>query len=102
MMELQIFNSQKFGEIRAFQSEDGSPLFVDVARALGYEDPAKAIATHCKSSDTTKRIVAHKNGKEASDVRKDKGLPEKTNVRENMSLLELQSIANEPTNKKHY
>ena len=37
MMELQIFNSQKFGEIRAFQSEDGSPLFVDVARALGYE-----------------------------------------------------------------
>lgn len=63
-MELQIFNSQKFGKIRAFQSEDSSPLFVavDVARALGYEDPAKAIATHCKSSDTTKRFVAHING----------------------------------------
>ena len=61
-MELQIFNSQKFGKIRAFQSEDSSPLFVavDVARALGYEDPAKAIATHCKSGDTTKRFVAHK------------------------------------------
>lgn len=32
-------------------------------------------------------------GKEASYVRKDKGLPEKANVRENMSLLELQAIA---------
>jgi anti-repressor protein len=63
-MELQIFNSEKFGKIRAFQSENGEPLFVavDIARALGYEDPAKAIATHCKSADTTKRFVAHKNG----------------------------------------
>lgn len=32
-------------------------------------------------------------GKEASDMRKSKGLPEKANIRENMSLLELQAIS---------
>lgn len=69
-MELQIFNNEKFGKIRAFQSEDGEPLFVaaDIAKALGYKNPAEAIATHCKSSDIEKRYVAHKNGTGGTNV----------------------------------
>ena len=63
-MELQIFRSERFGVIRAFQDEKNNPLFaaVDVARALGYKNPAEAIATHCKSSDIGKRYVANQNG----------------------------------------
>lgn len=63
-MELSIFKSSRFGQIRAFKSENGEPLFVavDVAKALGYENPSKAIATHCKSGDITNRYVAHENG----------------------------------------
>lgn len=63
-MELKIFKNNNFGEIRAFQDENGEPLFVavDIAKALGYENPSKAIATHCKSSDITNRYVAHQNG----------------------------------------
>jgi len=37
-------------------------LRTDIAKALGYENPAKAIATHCKLSDITNRYVAHQNG----------------------------------------
>lgn len=49
MNELQIFNSEEFGEIRTVEI-DGKPYFVanDVARALGYVETAKAIRTHCK------------------------------------------------------
>lgn len=49
MNELMIFNSQEFGEIRTIE-EDGKVLFCgsDVARALGYNEPHKAVARHCK------------------------------------------------------
>ena len=62
--EIQIFNNPQFGQIRVVQSEDNETLFaaVDVAKSLGYENPAKAIAMHCKSGDITNRYVAHQNG----------------------------------------
>lgn len=43
MNELQIFNSEEFGEIRTIEI-DGKPYFVatDVATALGYVNPRKA------------------------------------------------------------
>lgn len=49
MNELQIFDSEEFGQVRTVEI-NGSPYFVanDVARALGYVETAKAIRTHCK------------------------------------------------------
>lgn len=50
MNELQIFNNPEFGEIRTI-SENGTVLFCgsDVARALGYTNPQKAIRDHSKN-----------------------------------------------------
>ena len=55
MNELQIFNNPEFGDIRTI-NENGTVLFCgsDVARALGYTNPSKALTDHCKS-DLTKR-----------------------------------------------
>ena len=51
MNELIIFNNPEFGEIRTIE-EDGQVLFCgsDVAKALGYKNPTKAIADHCKGT----------------------------------------------------
>ena len=61
MNELQIFNSGEFGEIRTIEI-DGKPYFVgtDVARALGYSNPRKAILDHCKG--VTKRDTPTSSG----------------------------------------
>lgn len=50
MNELQIFSNQQFGEIRTLE-ESGNPLFCgsDVAKALGYTNPNKAINDHCRA-----------------------------------------------------
>ena len=63
MNELQIFNNPEFGEIRTV-AIDGEPWFVgkDVARALGYSDPKKAIARHCKGG--TKRPLPTNGGEQ--------------------------------------
>lgn len=44
-----IFNDERFGEIRTAGTAD-NPLFcaLDVARALGYANPSKAVIDHCK------------------------------------------------------
>lgn len=49
MNELQIFNSDVFGNIRTTEI-DGKPYFVatDIATALGYTNPRKAVNDHCK------------------------------------------------------
>ena len=49
MKELQIFDNAEFGEIRMVEIE-GKPYAVgiDVARALEYVNPGKAVRTHCK------------------------------------------------------
>lgn len=49
MNELQIFNSEEFGNIRIIEI-DGKPYFVgtDVAKALGYNNPRDAVSRHCK------------------------------------------------------
>lgn len=51
MNELQIFTNPEFGEIRTIE-EGGKVLFCgsDVAKALGYKNPTKAIADHCKGT----------------------------------------------------
>ena len=49
MNELQIFNNPDFGEVRTLE-ENGKVLFCgsDVAKALGYAVPRKALFDHCK------------------------------------------------------
>ena len=61
MNELQIFNSKEFGEVRTVEI-DGKPYFVgtDVAKALGYSNPRKAILDHCKG--VTKRDTPTSSG----------------------------------------
>lgn len=61
MNELQIFNSEEFGEVRTVEI-DGKPYFVgtDVAKALGYSNPRKAIIDHCKG--VTKRDTPTSSG----------------------------------------
>lgn len=53
MNELQIFNSEEFGEIRTVTDKAETVWFCgnDVAKALGYERGAKAIADHVDSED---------------------------------------------------
>lgn len=48
-MEIKIFENPMFGQIRTAGTSD-EPLFclVDVARALEYSNPAKAVIDHCK------------------------------------------------------
>lgn len=49
MSKLSIFENSTFGNIRVSEQENGEPLFclLDVARALGYANPAKAVIDHC-------------------------------------------------------
>lgn len=58
MNELQIFNNNQFGEIRTI--EEGDQIFfcgADVAKALGYTNPSKALTDHCRC--VTKRYIPH-------------------------------------------
>lgn len=55
MNKMQVFNNPEFGEVRTIE-ENGAILFCgsDVAKALGYTNPSKAINDHCRG-DLTKR-----------------------------------------------
>lgn len=61
--EIQIFSSPEFGKIRTLE-EDGKILFCgkDVAAALGYVNPRKAITDHCKG--VTKRYTLTAGGQQ--------------------------------------
>lgn len=52
MNELMVFSNPEFGEIRTVQI-DGDPWLVgkDVAQALGYQNPSKALADHVDNED---------------------------------------------------
>lgn len=60
-MELQTFNSTQFGELRTAEIE-GKIYYCgnDVARALGYTNPRKALNDHCKG--VTKRDTPTNGG----------------------------------------
>lgn len=63
---VKVFENTEFGKVRVI-IEDGIPMFVasDVALALGYKDPNKAVQTHCKSGNPTfyrKAYIPHSNG----------------------------------------
>ena len=52
MNDIQLFNNPEFGAVRAVEV-DGEPWFVgkDVAQALGYSNPRKALADHVDAED---------------------------------------------------
>lgn len=58
MNELQIFNSEEFGEVRTV-TIDNEPLFVgkDVALALGYSNASKAVSTHVEEEDRILKVL---------------------------------------------
>ena len=57
--EITIFKNEKFGEIRTMTDENGETLFVgnDVARALGYVNPRKALQDHVDAEDRTDGVT---------------------------------------------
>jgi len=59
MNELQIFKSEKFGEIEIL-IENGKEYFpaTEVAKILGYSNPHDAILGHCKNDG----VVFHEGG----------------------------------------
>lgn len=61
MNDLQIFENKEFGSVRTLEI-DGKPYFCgsDVASALGYTNPRKAIIDHCKG--VTKRDAPTSSG----------------------------------------
>ena len=63
MNDLMVFNNVEFGEIRSMQI-DGKIYFVgrDVASALGYSNPSKAVSTHCKHIRKETIDVSSQNG----------------------------------------
>lgn len=65
MDNLQIFKNSEFGEIRTFTEPDDSVTFcaTDVAIALGYTNPTKAIRDHCKEDGVTIRSVIDSLGR---------------------------------------
>jgi anti-repressor protein len=58
MSELKIFKHESFGQVRVVE-KDGEPWFYasDVAKALGYHNPAEAVQKHCKKVNK----ISHSN-----------------------------------------
>lgn len=62
--EMQVFQSAEFGNIRTVTEGDGKVLFCgkDITEALGYTNPRKALADHCKG--VTKRYTLTDGGRQ--------------------------------------
>ena len=75
MKELQIFNNQEFGDVRAVEV-NGKPyaIGVDVARALGYAYPNQAVGDHCKG--IVKLPIPSKNQFGATVIQETNVIPE--------------------------
>lgn len=63
MNKIQIFEHELFGTVRTVRT-NGKILFCgkDVASALGYSNPTKAVTTHCKG--VSKMGIPTKGGKQ--------------------------------------
>lgn len=65
MNDIQIFENAEFGSVRTI-TENGKTYFCgkDVAMALGYTNPNKAIIDHCKIDGVTKRYLIDSLGRQ--------------------------------------
>lgn len=72
---LQIFDNPEFGQIRTVTIDD-EPWFVgkDVATALGYENPQKAVRTHVDSEDKGVTEMDTPGGKQNLAIINESGL----------------------------
>ena len=75
MNELQIFNSEEFGEIRTI-TKDNETYFVgkDVAKALGFTNPRDAITTHVFDEDKGVDTIDTPGGKQSMTVINESGV----------------------------
>lgn len=75
MKSLQIFKSEEFGEIRTV-TIDNEPWFVgkDVAVALGYSNPQKAVRDHVSEEDRGMNEMDTPSGKQSLVVINESGL----------------------------
>ena len=75
MNELQIFNSKEFGDIRTVTIEN-EPWFVgkDVATALGYSNPQKAVRDHISEEDRGVNEMDTPSGRQNLAVINESGL----------------------------
>ncbi len=75
MNELQIFNSDEFGEIRTVEI-DGEPWFVgkDIAIALGYTNPQKAVRDHVDDEDRGENEMDTPGGRQILTVINESGV----------------------------
>lgn len=69
MNELQIFNSEEFGDVRTVTIEN-EPWFVgkDVATALGYAKPLNALSAHVEKDDSLKQGITDSLGREQETI----------------------------------
>ena len=70
MNEIKVFQNLEFGAIRTMSDAQGEPLFCakDVALALGYDQPHKAIARHIEEDDGMKRTLIDTLGRKQRAV----------------------------------
>lgn len=75
MSEIKVFENLEFGKVRV-SVVDGEPMFclADVAKSLGYSNPAKAVIDHCKGvtvleTPTKSGVQPIKYGKEGEVYR---------------------------------
>ena len=64
MKAMKIFRHEMFGDIRTMTNEKGETFFVgkDVAEALGYKNPQKALRDHVDEEDKTLNVSFTVNG----------------------------------------
>lgn len=75
MSELQIFNSEEFGDIRTMNI-DGEPWFVgkDVAESLGYKNTRQALSTNVMDEDRGVHSVDTPSGAQQMTIINESGL----------------------------
>jgi len=76
MEMIQTFHHQMFGEIRTMTNEKGEVFFVgkDVAQALGYNNPLKAIRDHVDEDDKGVNVSFTPGGKQKTTIINESGL----------------------------
>ena len=63
--DVQLFGNNEFGEIRAYNDEGNEEAWFiarDIAEALGYTNPLKAIRDHVEEEDKRHERIIHPNG----------------------------------------
>lgn len=76
MQEIKTFENEQFGKVRIVILDDGEPWFVgkDVAAALGYANPQKAVRDHVNDEDKGVNEMDTPGGKQQVPIINESGL----------------------------